>query len=611
MPLRHLLLLPLLLIQFVAAATSVKAGDAPGKGKPGTAALQQVNQYILQQNLPAAEKVLDAMIVKLSKDKISAGRNRELSKGYSAYGNVLLMQAQFDEALKKYLLSIDYFISAENIDRSANSSSAEAADEHSVAAGIEKAKIYSNIGAVYSMLKNLPKGKEYFLKALAANPAANQDKLKTLSNLAGLYADSGEDSKALHTFNTAIGMARKLQDHPMEAVLLTNLGNYYLKHQAWDKSILASRNSLAVRKNLQQPISVITLNNLGYGLARTGHYTEALSYYQQALPVATAMEKKQLYHNIYQAQKSMGNMTAALTNLEQYTRLTDSLNVLNYTNKVASLTAAYEAVKKERTISVLQKSNTQQKSELRQQRYLMLAGLIILALASVLIYMRVKNYNVKQELEKSQIKRQLLLLQLNPHFIFNALQSVQQFIHQQDQENSMQYLNSFSRLIRLVLENSDRDTISLAEEIEILEHYLHLQQLESGSAFIYQIEVDPKIETEMMEIPVMMLQPYVENAVMHGLRGQPQGRILVRFDLTEHNLEVSIQDSGNGIAELAGPGNTLHRSMAMTILQQRITELNRAKVQVILRVEPRNPADSAYPGTRVNFQFRQSVLISA
>jgi tetratricopeptide (TPR) repeat protein len=567
--------------------------------------LQEVNQYIVQKNFPAAEKALDQLIANLRKQKPSATRDRLLSKACSVYGNALLMQARFDLALNKYLLSLDYIGSAE---ANFNTATGTKSQETAVAAGMEQAKIYSNIGAVYSMLKNLPKGKEYFLKSLEANPQDNLDRLKTLSNLAGLYAETGEDKKALQTFQTAISLSRKLHDRPMEAVLLTNLGNYHLKHKAWEKSILASRNSLAVRKSLHQPIAVITLNNLAYALAQTGHYPEAISYYEEALPEATAMEQKQLFNNLYQAQKAMGNTSSALRYLERYTQLTDSLHTLNYNNKVASLTAAYEAVKKERTISGLQKSNTLQRSELRQQRYLIIAALIILALASVLVYIGVKNHNVKQDLEKSRIQRQLLLLQLNPHFIFNALQSIQQFIFNKDQEKSMEYLNSFSRLIRLILENSDRESITLAEEIELLEHYLHLKQLESGSSFTYEITVEEVIETELMEIPVMMLQPFVENAVMHGVKGREDGKILISFNMVSDMLSVRIMDNGKGMLSQANhSNNTLHRSMSMAIVKQRIAEISKGKLTINLSLQKKNHNNTEYPGALAGLEFRPRV----
>lgn len=558
--------------------------------------LVSVNELIKTGNYTAAAAALDQLILKnrsalnqsASAKSSSDARSATqllLAKTFQTYGTLNLMQQKFDEALKLYYSGLD------NLD--------------SLRYPLETGRIYSNIGTLYSIMKNLPKGKEYFLKSLAINKTGNQDRLKTLSNLAGIYAESGADLLAVQTFNNAIGLAVKLNDVPMEAVLQTNLGNYYLKKKSWEKAIASSRKSLALRKNLQQPVSVITLNNLGYALAQTGQYKQAVDCYLQALPAANAQEKKQLYYNLYQVSKTSKNSTAALENMERYSHINDSLSKLGYENKVASLTAAYEAVKKQQTINSLQKRTEVQESQLREQKYLILAGILILLLSAVVIFMRVKNYNVKEALEKSQIKRQLLLLQLNPHFIFNALQSVQQFIYNREQQPAMEYLNSFSRLIRLVLENSDRDMITLDEEIEILTHYLHLQQLGQDSSFTYHIEVGSEIETETMEIPVMLLQPFVENAVVHGVKDKKDGRILIRIACVNDTLQIWIQDNGHAeIKDSNEAENSLHRSMGMTILQQRITELNKdGHRKISLSVDHHNEADQDYPGTIVHFQF--------
>ncbi|WP_158800239.1 tetratricopeptide repeat protein [Pedobacter sp. L105] len=509
-----------------------------------------------------------------------------LVKAYSRLGNILLTQRNFDQALKQYFIALDYL--------------------DTKTPPLELSRIYTNIGSLYAIIKDLPKGKAYFLKALAINTTENPDRLKTLSNLTGIYAELGEKQQALNSFTTALQLAQKLHNLPIEAILQTNLGNYFIKEKEWEKAIAACRKSLALREQLKQPLSVITLNNLGYALTHTGQVKEGIANFQAAIPAANALEKKQLYFNLYNASKSLGNLPAALKELELYNTISDSLSRLNYDQKVASLSAAYETDKKQVHINVLEKVTAFQQQQLRQQTYLAIAAALILVLTAILIFMRVKNYNVKEAFEKSQIKRQLLLLQLNPHFIFNALQSVQQFIYHRDQEHSLEYLNSFSRLIRLILENSDKDMIPLDEEIEILEHYLHLQQLGNTPNFNYQIEVAQHIETETVEIPAMLMQPFVENAVMHGVKDHPDGKILIRFEQDAGVLHVLIKDNGKGYGKISNQsGNSLHRSMGMDIMNQRIIEFNKAQNKAIqLSVTHQHTADPVYTGTVVHLQFK-------
>lgn len=540
-------------------------------------------------------KAVDSLILLKQFDQASATLRNILNKGkaahdkatmakaYSLIGNIFLMQRNPDKALQNYFLSLDEY---------------QAANDTS---GL--AKVYTNIGTVYSILKELPKAREYYLKALSSNKTENLDRLKTTVNLAGVYAELKEKKLAVNTFNKGISLARKLSNLPLEAVLRTNLSNYFIEEKDWNSAILNARNSLAIRSSLKQPPSVITLNNLGYALVQTNQYKEGISCYDTALKSANPQERKQLYFNLYHAHKSLANLPKALNYLEQYDTVKDSLSKLNYEQKVAEITANYESLKKQGRINNLEHENIRQKKQLRQQLFLIIAGVLIILLVSVLIYLRVKNYSIKEALEKSQIKRQLLLLQLNPHFIFNALQSVQRFIYLKDQEQSMEYLNSFSKLIRLTLENSDKDLIALDEEIEILDNYLHLQQLNHHPGFTYEINVNPNIETENIEIPVMLLQPFVENAVVHGLKDHQNGKIRIVIKQKSDGIHIFIMDNGPG-ADFTGEhaNNKMHRSMATDILNQRILEFNREKTNyVTLRVGTQQDID--YPGTAVHLHI--------
>lgn len=566
------LLLLLLLPAFVFA--QVKPAEFP--------ALEQVNQLISAKKYPAADSLLTKII---SQNKTR--QNKLLLAGaYRLSGSLQLTRRNFDLALKQFFLSLDHLDSLQNKQ--------------------ETSRVYSNIGTVYAMTKNLPDAREYYQKALVLNPEDNPDRLKTLSNLAGIYMETGRDKSAALTFQQAIQLAVRLHDQMMEAILQTNLANDYLRHKQWKKAIAACNRSIFLRNKENQPAGVITLNNLGYALAQSGDPAAAISTYQQALPMAAGQEKKQLLYNLYQAEKSAGNPAKALWRMEQYTQLNDSLIHLNYDNKLAELTASYKAAERQRQISALKRKNTRQQQLLRQQNYLMLASALILILISMIIYMRVKNHNVRQALGRSQLQRQLLLLQLNPHFIFNALQSVQQYIYNRNQQHAMEYLSSFSRLIRLVLENSDREQIPLNEEIEMLDNYLRLQQMEHQSGFTYTIETGPGVEPELMEIPVMLLQPFVENAVVHGMRGQGQGKILVRFAFLDHRLHIWIKDNGQGPQQSPDAADrTLHRSMGMSILERRLAELNKDPHKKIkLTIIPADTADAGYPGTAVHFQFQ-------
>lgn len=518
----------------------------------------------------------------LNKGK-AAHQTTTVARAYSLMGNIFLMQKMPDKALQNYFLSLGYY--------SVKTDSPELS------------KVYTNIGTVYSILKELPKARDYYLKALSANRNENLDRLKTMTNLAGVYAELKDKKIAFETFNKGTILAKKLHNLPLEAVLRTNLSNYFIEDKDWNSAILHARASLAIRSQLKQPPSVITLNNLGYALVQTGQFKEGINCYDTALTSASPQEKKQLFYNLYHAYKSLANLPKALSYLEKYDIIKDSISKLNYEQKVAEITAEYESLKKQNRIDNLEKENILQKKQLHQQLLLIVAVILITLLVAVLIYMRVKNYSIKEALEKSQIKRQLLLLQLNPHFIFNALQSVQRFIYLKDQEQSMEYLNSFSKLIRLILENSDKDLIALDEEIEILHNYLHLQQLSHQPGFIYEIVADQNIETENIEIPVMLVQPFVENAVIHGLKDHKEGKIKIAIEQKPDGLHIFILDNGQGTGfSKSHANNKMHRSMGMDILNQRIQEFNREHTNYVTLTISHHK-DIEYPGTAVHLHI--------
>ena len=546
-----------------------------------TAKFNLVNSLIAKKQFDQAAMELSSIL-----DHQAKYQKTSIAKAYSLKGNIFLMQRNPDKALENYFLSLDHY----DINKDST----------------ELAKLHTNIGTLYSMLKQLPKAKEFYLKALSFNPSPNADRLKTMTNLAGVYAELREKESAFKTFTEGISLAQKLSNLPLEAVLRTNLSNYYIEEKDWKNAVINAKSSIAIRNNLKQPSSVITLNNLGYAMVQLKQYDDGINCYAEAMKTANPQEQQQLHYNLYQAYKSLGNTPKSLNSLEQYSKVKDSLSKLNYEQKVAEISASYESLKKQNRIDHLEQENVIQKKQLREQLFLIIAVILIALLVSVLIYMRFKNLSIKEALEKSQIKRQLLLLQLNPHFIFNALQSVQRFIYLKDQEQSMQYLSSFSKLIRLTLENSDRDLIPLDEEIEILDNYLRLQSLNHSPAFQYNINVDPALPTEDMEIPVMLLQPFVENAVIHGMKEQQEGKIKIDIRQNAQALHILIADNGKG-RDFGAPGsnNSLHRSMGMDILNQRITEFNRENKHYI-QLTISNALDANYPGTAVQISIATS-----
>jgi ligand-binding sensor domain-containing protein len=238
-----------------------------------------------------------------------------------------------------------------------------------------------------------------------------------------------------------------------------------------------------------------------------------------------------------------------------------------------------------------------------------------LAIVWLTVTLRIKRIRRRQE-EKEQINHRLaelentaLQAQMNPHFIFNCLNSIQQYIFDHETLVANKYLTGFSRLIRSTLHNSSRNFISLADEIDYLSTYLSLEKLRFKEKMDYTIEVDPGIDKELFKIPPMLIQPFVENSMRHGLRHKTQGKgtIQLRMRYSGQKLLVTVEDNGIGRKKAATYKTREHieyQSKGMSLTADRIRMMN-VKYGNAIRVEVTDLEDDLgrAAGTRVVLEF--------
>lgn len=167
-----------------------------------------------------------------------------------------------------------------------------------------------------------------------------------------------------------------------------------------------------------------------------------------------------------------------------------------------------------------------------------------------IIKIRLRNYRKKQEMmtQLQEFQLQALHSQVNPHFLYNIMNSLQYLIIRKDVVTSSEYLGKFSRLMRLMLETSKDKFVSLEREIDLISNYCSLEQFRFTDKFDYMIEVAPEIDISKTYIPSLMIQPYVENAILHGFSGITcKGMLSIRFSLHDNDLWIQIEDNGVGI----------------------------------------------------------------
>ncbi len=187
-----------------------------------------------------------------------------------------------------------------------------------------------------------------------------------------------------------------------------------------------------------------------------------------------------------------------------------------------------------------------------------------------------KSSEIKEKM--IELRMQALRAKMNPHFIFNTINSIQYFLTTNEKRTALEYLSKFARLMRLTLEFSDKTTISISEELESLKLYLDLEKLRFENKFDYKIDIEPQIDTRRMMIPHMLIQPYVENAVKHGIQNKiDKGMVKISVKKKDNEIYYVIEDNGIGIRkslELKQQENIQQKSSGMEITRDRINLLN-------------------------------------
>ncbi len=205
---------------------------------------------------------------------------------------------------------------------------------------------------------------------------------------------------------------------------------------------------------------------------------------------------------------------------------------------------------------------------------------------ALLLVIRLRIRKIKHE-EKSKteinkkiayIESQALRAQMNPHFIFNTLSSIQHYISNNDTDAAIKYLSKFAKLMRKIMDNSKQQVIAVSEELNALNLYLELEIMRFDKKFEYSITVDPAIDQYYDRIPSMLIQPYVENAIIHGLLPkQGTGKISISLEKNQDTLLCVIEDNGIGrekAKEFKKNRVTQHKSMGMSITKERLDILN-------------------------------------
>jgi len=422
-----------------------------------------------------------------------------------------------------------------------------------------------------------------------------------------------------------------------------SLGYLYLDLKEYDKALELVTPVIQKLRKLKPmpPLAnfLIIASNASY---KKGDYLVALNYAKEAQVDLNLMKgnvlmikNNKLLSEIF---NKLGRDDSAYFYLNKYTTLKDSLLNRQFYFKLSNYKKEAEEERKTSQINLLNKENQLKEQKLKQQATLrnsLIAGILLLFLLGFFIFrnLLLKRKNEKLRLQKDlevqqlesakkqaelhqravELEMQALRAQMNPHFIFNCLSSINRFIFKNDNKAASDYLTRFSRLIRMVLMHSQKKLIPLEDELEMLRLYLDLERLRFKDAFDYSITTTNIVDAGAIFIPPLLLQPFCENAVWHGLmhkdsKGHLNVIISEVINENEKVLHCIIEDDGVGrdkAAEMKSKSAGKEKSMGLKITTERLALLNRENnFSTFYKIEDILNEKKEVAGTRVQLKIK-------
>ncbi len=477
-----------------------------------------------------------------------------------------------------------------------------------------------NIGAVYLKQHNLERSMEYQKKSLAIREALGnkQGIALALQGIGMLYKMMGDTQTAIAYQAQSLAIYLEAGDMRGYGFMLNSLGDTYEDIGLLDKADSCQQLSLKLREQMKDSLG---LSRSYYSLATIAHHrknnTQAIVYSEYAFNIAKTVGSINLQYEIgeflYERYKDAGRYNDALSMLEKVRATGDSLDKQNLDETVMEEQLRYDYDKKElaekaKADQILFLLTTQSQAERNRRNIwiIILSGALLLLLAFVFFFFRTsRQKNVIAEQKNNLLKQKLLISQINPHFIFNSLNAIQNFIFSQDSLQAGNYLARFAALMRMILDFSREDFISITSEQQFLEEYLGLQQLRFREKFDYRIDIDPSIDTDDFFIPPMLAQPFVENAIEHGLLNREgKGFIGIRIYMENAVPWYEIEDNGIGLkisGERKAEQRKAHRSLATTITLERLATFDLTNAGA-LQIIDKSETGTGETGVKVRFQ---------
>ncbi|WP_232520904.1 tetratricopeptide repeat-containing sensor histidine kinase [Flagellimonas nanhaiensis] len=406
---------------------------------------------------------------------------------------------------------------------------------------------HQNIGDCLELKGDLEGALESYRKSLAYNEEINSDYGRVIckNSLAQVYLKQDMPYAALVLLEPLHEQSKTIGDFYITSAVFINTGWAHTQLGQYDKAKTFIQEGLEMAQNHNMPSNVLYgYRKLSDLEIKKGDFRRAYEFYKKAD--------------------------------EQNNEIISATNV-RYMNDII---VRYEAEKKNNQISVLAKENEIVRLRLRKNQTTLLVSALIVGLVASILYILYRQYQNKNEKRVLSLEQNMLRSQMNPHFLFNSLNSIKLYIINNEQKNAVHYLNKFSKLVRKILEASSLKEISLAEELETVELYMNIENIRFSNEIDFKINVDDNISPDVVKVPSLALQPFLENSLWHGLspkNGEKKIHIWVK-QKNQGYVSIEIEDNGvgRGAAEINKENRILKRkSVGIRITKERLANFSK------------------------------------
>jgi tetratricopeptide (TPR) repeat protein len=447
--------------------------------------------------------------------------------------------------------------------------------------------LYSALSVFYITSGELQKALDIQLRCLRKCRDMKYDFgiASALLDIGTIYSKQGNINETVRYYLESINYIHAIEGTIYAVQVYTSLADAYRYKKQYDSSEYFIDKAYRLAKQLNDSRGIAsTLVAFGYLTLDQGKLADAENKASEALSISKKIgfsaQLPALYELFEQLYTRQGNYAKALDAYKKYVGLRDSLSNEAIRKQGMEKEFTYNLEKKESEYKLLSQQNVikdlrlrENETLLRQNRYIAAGSLAVLLILSLIIFLFIRQKKFRTEHQRILLEQKLLRTQMNPHFVFNSLNSIQGFVMENDNAHAELYLSRFATLLRDLLESNTKDNLSVAEEVSMLNAYLEMEALRFGGTFKYSVYVDPRIDQYQVQIPHLMIQPFVENAIWHGLLPKAGEQLLtVRFEYhSETTLKCIVEDNGVGREASSGTTNiNRKKSLALSFVTQRI-----------------------------------------